>query len=117
MLINLNIGNFRVKDIPIPARYNKEISKIKLRSFIPRISFLLLKGLLKRIYIKYILTDPIAAFLSLTFILFLIFLGAVISIGDAMALGGIIFLLAISLLVSLELVLAAIMLNTFKTSK
>lgn len=65
ILINLNIHDYRVKDVPMPAVYKTERSTIKLTRFIPRTSFYLLKGLGRRIIQKYMLRDfhPIALFL------------------------------------------------------
>lgn len=72
MLVRLNLLNSRVKDIPIPARYQDE--KSDLNPFKISLSFpgLLLRRFLFRIYQKYILRDfsPIALFLLLGSLLF-----------------------------------------------
>ncbi|WP_295831717.1 glycosyltransferase family 2 protein [uncultured Winogradskyella sp.] len=53
ILINLNMVNAVVKDIPLPAIYNDEVSNLSIRrvllSFPPKI----LKGIAKRIFYKY----------------------------------------------------------------
>lgn len=74
MLLHLNIGNFRVKDISIPALYGDERSKIKLYKFIPRTSLFLLNGFLYRLYQKYTLRNfhPIIIFLLFGSLLFTI---------------------------------------------
>lgn len=64
MLIHLNILNLRVKDVPIPAIYGNETSKLRIRrvllGFPPRLA----RGLFLRIWRKYVLRDfsPIAIF-------------------------------------------------------
>ncbi len=64
MLIHLNIAEARVKDVPIPAIYGDEQSKLRIRrvllGFPPRLA----RGLLVRIWRKYVLNDfsPIAVF-------------------------------------------------------
>jgi glycosyltransferase involved in cell wall biosynthesis len=54
ILVKLNIFNLRVKDVPIPARYGSEKSKIKYGSYIMKVSFLLLGNFLYRLKMKYI---------------------------------------------------------------
>jgi len=54
MLIKLNIIGARVKEVPIPARYGTEKSKIRLASYIPDTSLFLLKGFFYRIKEKYV---------------------------------------------------------------
>ena len=57
MLINLNIENAVVKDVPIPAKYGDEESSLSvtrtLFSFPPR----LFKGMCKRLFLKYFIYD------------------------------------------------------------
>jgi len=58
LLIRLNICNFRVKDISIRPIYNiGEKSGIRLWKVIPTISWLLLKGFVKRMIFKYVIQD------------------------------------------------------------
>ena len=58
LLIWLNIHNFKVKDVQIKPVYNiGERSGIRLRKVIPRISWLLLKGFIRRLFHKYIIQD------------------------------------------------------------
>ncbi len=124
MLINLNIGNYRVKDVFIPARYNDEQSKIKLHFFIGRTSLLLFKGFIRRILIKYILRDlhPIALFLSSGF--FFLFIGLIIglhiaysSIGPSSATAGTIMLSILPLFFGFQLVLIALVLDILETPR
>jgi dolichol-phosphate mannosyltransferase len=57
MLIRLNIQNTVVKDIPIPARYGDEKSNLSIRNTIFRFPYLLVKGLIKRFILKYLIYD------------------------------------------------------------
>lgn len=54
MLIRLNILGAKVKDVPMPARYGSEKSKIRLASYIPQTSLFLLNGLIHRLRAKYL---------------------------------------------------------------
>jgi len=53
LLVKLNVARCRVTDIPIPACYGKEISKIKYGKYITTVSPLLLQGFLWRLRMKY----------------------------------------------------------------
>ena len=58
MLVHLNIQNARVRDVPSRPIYDVgERSGIKLRSVVPRISWLLLKGFWWRMGQKYVIRD------------------------------------------------------------
>ena len=57
MLINLNIHNAVVMDRPIPAKYGEEQSSLKITKIIFEFPFKMLRGLLKRIFLKYYLYD------------------------------------------------------------
>jgi glycosyltransferase involved in cell wall biosynthesis len=57
MLIRLNIQDTVVKDVPIPARYGNEESSLSIRSTMLRFPVLLLKGLIKRFILKYLIYD------------------------------------------------------------
>ncbi len=65
MLVNLNIHNHRVKDVPIPAIYGNQPSFLKIHRILLSFPFYLLKRFWYRIYQKYVLRDfsPIALFL------------------------------------------------------
>lgn len=67
MLIHLNIGGFKVKDVIMPAVYGDEQSDLSLSHTALTFPGLLIKGFIHRIYQKYILRDfsPIALFLIL----------------------------------------------------
>ena len=54
MLVKLNVAGCRVADVPMPARYGTEKSKIIYSIFITKVSPLLLKGFLWRMKMKYL---------------------------------------------------------------
>jgi glycosyltransferase involved in cell wall biosynthesis len=58
LLVHLNVINARVRDVPSRPIYNVgERSGIKIRSVVPRISWLLLKGFFWRMREKYVIRD------------------------------------------------------------
>jgi glycosyltransferase involved in cell wall biosynthesis len=58
MLIRLNIGNFRVRDVSIRPVYNVgEVSGIKIRKVLFTIPWMLLKGFIRRMVEKYMIRD------------------------------------------------------------
>jgi glycosyltransferase involved in cell wall biosynthesis len=68
MLVHLNVYNARVRDFPSRPVYGVgEQSGIKIRSVVPRISWLLLKGFLWRLREKYVIRDfhPLVFFYAL----------------------------------------------------
>lgn len=54
LLAQLNVHRFEVIDIPMPAKYGSEKSSIKYRVYIPKVSFLLLRRFLWRLWKKYL---------------------------------------------------------------
>lgn len=76
LLISLNIANFRVRDVPVRPVYGVgEISGIKIRRVIFTISNVLVKGWLRRMWIKYVVQDfhPLVFFYLLSIVMTLIF--------------------------------------------
>ena len=74
MLVHLNVWNRRVRDYPSRPIYGVgERSGIKLRSVIPRISWLLVKAFFWRMGAKYVIRDfhPLVLFYMLGLVLFL----------------------------------------------
>jgi glycosyltransferase involved in cell wall biosynthesis len=68
MLVHLNVWNARVRDVPSRPIYGVgERSGIKLRSVVPRISWLLAKGFFWRMREKYVIRDfhPLVFFYAL----------------------------------------------------
>jgi hypothetical protein len=57
MLINLNIINAVVEDIDIPAKYGHEKSSLNVTKILYQFPPKLLKGLVKRFFLKYLLYD------------------------------------------------------------
>jgi len=53
ILIQLNICSVRILEISMPAKYGKEKSSIQLRTYIPKLSFFLLRRFLWRLSVKY----------------------------------------------------------------
>lgn len=66
----LNISNFKVLDVEVEPVYGEETSKIRLQTYIPKVSWLLVRLFIKRIRQKYLLRDfnPLAMFYFLTFV-------------------------------------------------
>lgn len=52
LLVRLGREKATVADVPIPARYGEESSGIQYRTFVPRLSLLLLQGFLSRLWAK-----------------------------------------------------------------
>jgi hypothetical protein len=66
--VHLNVWNARVRDVPSRPVYGVgERSGIKLRSVVPRISWLLLKAFFWRMRVKYVIRDfhPLVFFYAL----------------------------------------------------
>jgi hypothetical protein len=75
MLVHLNVWSARVRDIPSRPIYGVgEQSGIRLRSVVPRISWLLMKGFLWRMGHRYVIRDfhPLVFFYTAGFFSFLI---------------------------------------------
>jgi hypothetical protein len=73
ILVKLNVGNFRVRDVSVRPVYNiGESSGISLRKVVPRISWLLLRGFCRRLIEKYVLRDfhPLVFFYCMGLLLF-----------------------------------------------
>ena len=67
VLVHLNIQNFRVIDIPMPARYGDEVSHLSISKVLLSFPPLLIRRFIGRIFQKYILRNfsPVALFLLL----------------------------------------------------
>ena len=57
MLINLNIHNCVVRDIPMSAIYGEEQSSLSVRKILLQFPFYLLRGFIRRIALKYFIYD------------------------------------------------------------
>ena len=64
LLVKLNAKGMRVADVAMPAEYGEEASSIKYRTYIRRVSWMLLKNFLWRLKVKYLVLDfhPLALF-------------------------------------------------------
>ena len=72
LLVHLNVQNARVRDVPSRPIYDVgERSGIRLRSVVPRISWLLLKAFWWRMAQKYVIRDfhPLVFFYSFGFVM------------------------------------------------
>jgi len=67
LLVSLNILGFRIMNVPHPARYGLEKSKIRYHTYILRVSKLLIKDFLRRLEMKYV----VLSFHPLVFFFFL----------------------------------------------
>ena len=67
ILVHLNIQNFRVIDIPMPARYGEEVSHVSISKVFLSFPPLLIRRFVRRVLQKYILRNfsPVALFLLL----------------------------------------------------
>lgn len=73
LLIKLNMHSFRVRDVSVRPVYHQEgKSGIRLSRVIPRITLLLMKGCLRRLFYKYVIVDfhPLVFFYLLGLITF-----------------------------------------------
>lgn len=57
LLVKMNVFGLKVIDVPIPARYGKEKSKIKYGKYIMKVSVLLLRNFFWRLKVKYVLKN------------------------------------------------------------
>ncbi len=72
ILCMLNIQRFRVCDVEVKPVYGREQSKIKLRNYIPKTSWLLVKLFFRRLWRRYVILDfhPLILFYLFAFINF-----------------------------------------------
>lgn len=125
LLINLNIFDFRVKDVPIPARYRGERSSMNLARILLSFPFHLFRGYWYRFYRKHVLRDfsPVALFMitGLPLLAWGVGFGAYTWIQSALqnrfASTGTVMLSVLPFLVGFELVLQAIVLEIKETPR
>jgi glycosyltransferase involved in cell wall biosynthesis len=125
MLIQLSLRDFRVRDVPVPARYGDEESGLSPLGVSLRFPYLLTRRFFGRIVLKYVLRDfsPIALFLFVGLALFgwgTVF-GAYIWIksnvtGHATPIGTIMLAL-LPLILGFQLLLQAIVLDIHESKK
>ena len=116
MLINLNLINAVVEDVPIPAVYNNETSNLSIRNIILTFPFKIFKGLVKRIFYKYYIYDfnmaSIYFLISIPSLLFGLFFGsykwATGIMGNIENNSGTIMLAALPVILGIQFLLQAI---------
>lgn len=125
MLVHLNFFGFRVRDVPIPARYGDEHSNLSIMHTGSTFPALLIRRYFHRIYQKYVLRDfsPIALFLfsGLTLFLWGVLFGTYLWIRTAVT-GtatpvGTIMLALLPLILGFQLLLQGIVLDIQETPK
>lgn len=125
MLINLNIFNFRVKDIAIPARYGNEKSSMNIGTVLFSFPYYLFRRYWYRFYRKHVLRDfsPVALFiitglpLFLWGVLFGVYTWYVSYTQQVYASTGTVMLSVLPFLVGFELILQAIVLEINNTPR
>ena len=58
LLVRCNVAGLRVMDVPRPANYGDEESHIDYRSYVPKVSVMLFRGFLRRLWRKHVRADP-----------------------------------------------------------
>ncbi|MFZ5874871.1 MAG: glycosyltransferase family 2 protein [Nitrospirota bacterium] len=125
LLIHLNILNYRVKDVPIPAIYGDEVSNLKVSRVLGSFPLYLFRRFWYRIYQKYVLRDfsPIAVFLFLGLGFFLWGTGFGVytwwrsAMTGEIATTGTVMLSVLPFLIGFELLLQAVILDIQTTPK
>jgi len=95
LLVRLNVYSYRVQDVVMPARYGLEKSKIRYGTYIPKVSWLLLKDFFWRLKMKYVILSfhPLVLFYILGILLTSISIfGGLYSLYYKFFLGGSIFI-------------------------
>jgi len=119
MLINLNFINAVVKDIEMPAKYAGEGSSLNIRKVLFQFPPRLLKGLVKRIFLKYFIYDfnmaSVYILLGLPMFIVSVLFGVVewidsVSTGEPKP-AGTIMLVALPIIISFQMLLHAIQID------
>jgi dolichol-phosphate mannosyltransferase len=119
MLINLNFINAVVKDIEMPAKYAGEGSSLNIRKVLFQFPPRLLKGLVKRIFLKYFIYDfnmaSVYILLGLPMFIVSVLFGVVewidsVSTGELKP-AGTIMLVALPIIISFQMLLHAIQID------
>ncbi|HEY6329463.1 MAG TPA: glycosyltransferase family 2 protein [Blastocatellia bacterium] len=125
MLVRLNFGGYRVKDVAMAAKYGTEESDINILRIAFTFPLLLLRKFFYRIVQKYVLRDfsPIALFLFLGLALFLwgfglgMYLWVKTIITHLATATGTIMLALLPLILGFQLILQAVVLDIQETPK
>ena len=119
LLIELNIRRATVVDVEMPARYNGEPSSMRLGRILLTFPRLLVKGLLRRFYWRYLIEDFGVVALSVIFGVPLLLFGLIFGLyhwGDTQRTGqpattGTVFLAALPIILGFQLLLAALLVD------
>lgn len=118
LLIHLNIQQVPAVDVPVPARYGGEVSSMRLRSVVPELLSLLLKGFWRRIWYRYVLWSfsPVALLLFLGLALFIVGLAVGIwvcfqIVSSIVATAATVMLAALPLMVGTQMLISALQLD------
>ena len=125
VLVHLNIQNFRVIDIPMPARYGDEVSHLSISKVLLSFPPLLIRRFMRRIFQKYILRNfsPVALFLLLGLpiftwgVLFGVYLWAHSMVTGTPTPTGGIMLSLVPIVLGFQLILQAIVLDIQETPR
>jgi glycosyltransferase involved in cell wall biosynthesis len=125
MLINLNVINAVVKDVTMPAHYGEEKSSLRISKVLLQFPLRLVKGLLKRVFLKYFIYDfnmaSVYVLIGLpVFLLSVLF--AVLEWVDSVLTGvprsaGTIMLLALPIIISFQMLLQAVQIDIHSVPK
>jgi glycosyltransferase involved in cell wall biosynthesis len=116
MLINLNIINAVVRDVPMPAMYGDETSSLKVSRILFQFPLKLLRGFIKRLLLKYFVYDFNMASVYMIFGVPLFMFGVSFGawewfdsiVNDRPKTAGTIMLVALPIIVSFQMLLQAI---------
>ena len=125
LLIESNIKNLVINEVKMPSIYNDEKSNLKIKRIIITFPFLLLKGLVKRIFFKYFIYDFNIASVYIISGMPLFFFGIVYGIINWMHNSkmnyltptGTIMISLLSIILGFQLLLQAISIDVMSTPK
>ena len=101
LLVRLNVAGLKVRNVPHPARYGEEVSGIRYRTYISRLSGLLFMDFLWRMKTKYIILNfhPLVFFYLFGSIITLMsILGGLFALYEKLAMGNSLFIPGILML-------------------
>ena len=125
MLIELNIINAVVIDVSLPAQYGDEVSSLKIPKAIIQFPMKIIKGFIKRVFLKYFIYDFNMASVYIILGLPILMLSCLFGIWqwrDSCLSGvprsaGTIMLIALPMVVSFQMLLTAINIDIFNMPK
>jgi len=90
LLVKLNVADARVADVPRPITYGDEESDISYRRYVPRVSAMLFRNFLSRLWTKYVLFDfhPLVIAYAVGALAALVGVGGAVAAAGAVAAGG-----------------------------